>query len=402
MLENISNTDELIKEFCNGEGEFLEIHTLRPTSPALLNRDENGDAKTAIIGGSVRTLVSSQCRKAAIRHNALNSRSERTRRAPERIACYVKEKHPEVTDEYLEGVMKVVCGILKENSKDKTHHTTATVITVGKEDIQRIGDAIVEHFGLETIPAKDKTIEGELSALSDSCMLDYDVCLFGRMSTNQIVDTVDSASFFSFSFSVNENAGDNDTFTAQDTFDEQFSLFGHIGQGAAHMNDRTISSDTLYEYCGFSIPAYLENVMHGVDYSDKEVVKERLKHAFDYLLDVIRLCVVQAPTAMQHQMCSANNPVAYVTLTRGAQNVTYGDAFERKIVAKDDSSVLDVAVKKLVEEAKDDTFFYGEYLKKYWLSKKFASEANIENVDICTLNAMIEDLRDYFYVKAGI
>ena len=408
---DIYNTRDLIKELCNGQGEVLEIHNLRPTSPTLLNRDGNGDAKTAVIGGTVRTLISSQCRKASIRNEALNSRSERTRRAPERIACYIKETHPEVTEEYLKSAMQLVCEILGEHKDDKSkkedrHFITSVVVTVGKEDIKRIGDSIVEEYGLESIPKNVKTeFSKELATLVECCKLDYDVCLFGRMSTNEIVDTVDSASYFSFVFSVNENAGDNDTFTAQDTFDSQCSLFGDFGTGAGHLDDRTISSDTFYEYCGFSIPAYLENVMKGIDFEDKELVKERLKHAIDYLMEVVKLCVIQTPTTMQHQMCSMNNPVSFVTLTRGAQLTTYGDAYEHAINPRnfeDEKSILDVAVDKLVDAANDDTFFYGEYLKKYWLSKQYKDKANIDDINVCKLVEMLDDLRGYFYGQIGI
>ena len=401
----INNTHDLINLVCDGNGEFLEVHNLRSYAPVLLNRDGNGEAKTAVIGGSVRTIVSSQCRKSAIRHNALNSRSERTRRAPERTAYYMKKKYPDLKHEYLEGVMDTMCKILGEDTKKSKYHMTSTVITVGSEDIQRFASAIEKHCGLIDVPKESKELMDELKNLVDSCMLDYDVCLFGRMSTNQIVDTVDSASFFSFSFGVNENAGDNDYFVAQDIFDEQCSIFKNeiqkeFGNGAGHLNDRTINADTFYEYCGFSIPAYLENVMKGVDFGNKELIKERLKHAFDYLFEVLKLCVVQVPTAMQHQMCSVNKPVSYITLTQNAQNITYGDAFERKVVATEDMSIMDVAVNRFVEEANEDTFFYGEYIKKYWLNKKYDNA--IKHAESFTLIEMIKDLRDYFYGKVGL
>ncbi len=404
--EEINNTHDLINTLCDGKGMMLEVHNLRTFAPVLLNRDMNGEAKTAEIGGAVRTIVSSQCRKAAIRRNALNSRSERTRHAPKIIAYYMKEQHPELSHEYLDAVMDTVCKLFGEDKKKASYHMTSTVITIGDEDIKRIAKAIEDEFGLETPPKDDKkNLESKLSTLVKSCKIDYDVCLFGRMSTNQIISTVDSASYFGFSFSVNENCGDVDTFIAQDTFNDQCALFGaevktDLGQGAAHINDRTINADTFYEYCGFSIPAYLENVMYGVDFSDKELVKERVRKAFEYLFEVLKLCVVQVPTAMQHQMCSANKPVSYITLTQEAQNLTCGDAFERKVVATDDKSIMDVAVDRFVEDANDDTFFYGKYVKKYWLSKKY--ENRIKGAESMTLMNTIKDLEDYFYGKAGI
>ena len=401
----IKNVHDLIQVVCDGKGEFLEIHNLRAFAPVLLNRDGNGEAKKAEIGGAVRTIVSSQCRKAAIRKNALNCRSERTRRAPERIAYFMKEEHPELTDEYLEAVMDTVCKILGEDKKKVKYHMTSTVVTVGIEDIKRFAEAIIDEFGTETLPTATSELTNKLETLVECCKIDYDVCLFGRMSTNQVVSTVDSASFFGFSFGVNENAGDVDSFIAQDTFDDQCALFGadlkkELGHGAAHMNDRDINADTFYEYCGFSIPAYIENAMYGVDFNDTELVKERLRKAFEYLFEVLKLCVVQVPTAMQHQMCSASKPVSYITLTQDAQNVTYGDAFERKVVATEEKSIMDVAVDRFVEDVNDDTFFYGTYIKKYWLSKKY--ENHIEGAENITLISMLDDLKDYFYGKAGI
>ena len=141
--------------------------------------------------------------------------------------------------------------------------------------------------------------------------------------------------------------------------------------------------------------------MKGVDFNNKTFVKERLKHAFEYLFEIVKLCIIQTPTTMQHQMCSSSKPVSYITITQDAVNSTLDDAFERKITATDEKSVLDIAVEKFAISADDDEFFTGKYLKKYWINKQYADKANIKDVKTVTLIQMLDDLKDFYYGRIG-
>ena len=71
-FEEIHNTNDLIQKLFENHGTFLEIHSLRSYAAVLLNRDDNGDAKTAYIGGTKRTIISSQCKKSQFVKIALN------------------------------------------------------------------------------------------------------------------------------------------------------------------------------------------------------------------------------------------------------------------------------------------------------------------------------------------
>lgn len=105
-FEEIHNTNDLIQKIFENHGTFLEIHSLRSYAAVLLNRDDNGDAKTAYIGGTKRTIISSQCKKSAIRQDCIESRSSRTRRAPEGIVSYICETY-DIDDLHKDAYLKI-------------------------------------------------------------------------------------------------------------------------------------------------------------------------------------------------------------------------------------------------------------------------------------------------------
>lgn len=48
---------------------YLDVHALETVPPSCVNRDDTGSPKSAIYGGKVRSRVSSQAWKKAIREN---------------------------------------------------------------------------------------------------------------------------------------------------------------------------------------------------------------------------------------------------------------------------------------------------------------------------------------------
>ena len=46
---------------------YLDIHALQIMPPSCVNRDDTNTPKTCVYGGKIRTRVSSQCWKRAIR-----------------------------------------------------------------------------------------------------------------------------------------------------------------------------------------------------------------------------------------------------------------------------------------------------------------------------------------------
>ena len=143
--------------------------------------------------------------------------------------------------------------------------------------------------------------------------------------------------------------------------------------------------------------------MKGVDFENKEAIKERLKSAVDYFCEAVEKTITVVPTAMQHQMASFPDPVVYVTLKENARNTTFDDAFELAVEDGNGSSVMTESVKRLVESIKDSPFETGKVVGKYWISKKKYSElADIEGVEKVTLQDLLADIKGYLYGKIGI
>lgn len=434
-FDTIHNTHDLLQQLFKNQNCALAIHTLRSFGPVLLNRDDMGDAKRINLGGYTRTMISSQCIKAAIRRHLIEQMSNRTRRSPEIIAAYLKEKY-DLTDAQVEQYLKLAYLILTSKGDSKTdykfslnvintHYITGNTLNVSTEELESIGEELIKFFPLdhevefkEEKDAKKKVtgysiaqnadkkafkdLRDKLKSTIDATQINYDVALFGRMSTSGIVSSETSASSYSFAYSTNKNHNDSDYFTTQDIYLPATSLFKNLDEnsGASYLNNRDIGADTFYDYCNFDLDVYFENIMHGIDYSDAEAAKARLKQGIDFLLEVVESTLVVTPTSMQHQMASAPIPIAYITLSTNAARVTYNDAFEE--VIPDGRSIMKQSVEKLAESINDNPFETGETIVKYWISQKKYEPANLPGVVKCNMRAMLADIRGYLYGKIGI
>ncbi|MFI1415607.1 type I-E CRISPR-associated protein Cas7/Cse4/CasC [Streptomyces sp. NPDC020707] len=73
---------------------YIDLHALHPVPASLLNRGEDDEPKTLLLGGAMRAMVSSQAWKRAIRlqmEEELDEHAARTRNLPLRIADALRE-----------------------------------------------------------------------------------------------------------------------------------------------------------------------------------------------------------------------------------------------------------------------------------------------------------------------
>ena len=107
---------------------FINIHTLISHPSSMMNRDDSGLQKTAVFGGTVRSRISSQCLKRAIRQsdiytNAVEEKSIRTNKFDELLALCI-ESMPEAEPKLIEDVLlNMGSKIKKEKDKEsgETH-----------------------------------------------------------------------------------------------------------------------------------------------------------------------------------------------------------------------------------------------------------------------------------------
>lgn len=403
----INSTMDVINALFGGVGTFVEIHKLRSVGPTLLNRDGNGNAKTIQYGGFTRTVVSSQCRKAAIRAKETEIKTYRTRYVGRLVKEQVAADNPNAVEEYLVRVDEIVQDLFGGPDGDKGRIKIVT--SVGAEDINRIAKEIVKYYPINAedikvtkgrFDKKDKRyseLETKLRSLIKSSQVDYDIAMFGRMSTNTVIQSVDSAAFYNFAYTTNVSASDSDYFIAQDTFRKTFEDISD--NGAGHLDERDINAGCYYSYAGIALTTFVENIMKGINFEDKEQVKIRLRQAIDYLCDVIEKTITVMPTAMQHQMASFPDPeCVYMTIKSGAQNVTYDKAFEKPVYSDRNHSVAEKSVDRLVSQINNNKFDTADYKAKYWIGD---DEKAPEGAISTNLRQMLKGIKEYFYEQVG-
>lgn len=355
-----------------GKLPLIEIHTLRPVAAALMNCDMNGRQKTINIGGVTRNRLSSQCIKFAIRSEALDSDDWQTRFFPEMIAGKVKEKLTASGD-----TDKVDLGIeVAKMIFDKTKTTkggeaiTSQILRLADSEVDAHVDVICDKVREAKEGTELKKIleqcRKDLAAVVAKARLTPNIALFGRMATTDGVDTIYAAAQFGHAYGINPAQGDYDDFVATDDYIRMAGIVmdettpGAQQTGTAILQTRDIGADVFYEYGNVSTNVLFENLMKGRDLTD-EVVEETLQQVYNVTKDLARAFISIYPVAHKNTMVSAPEPAA-VCICRSTRKPirTFDMAFEKPIYGRENESVAEQGVKRMIEEidnAMHGTFF---------------------------------------------
>lgn len=239
----------------------VEFHILQSFPVTCLNRDDVGAPKTAVIGGSTRARVSSQCWKRQVRmelHNLGVSHGKRTKLIGKLIhdACLDLGANPDQAKACGEKLEQVF--IKKKTSKDTDNldseaspDKSDTLIFLSPKEIGKLAKAFAEHDFIPeaVITQKDpkkqakevSAIIGDLKQQTDA----LDVALFGRMVAQAAELNMEAAASFSHSISTHKVSNEIEFFTAMD--DLQTDV------GAAHMGSLEFNSATYYRYISLDL-----------------------------------------------------------------------------------------------------------------------------------------------------
>lgn len=227
----------------------IEFHILQSFPVTCLNRDDVGAPKTAVIGGSTRARVSSQCWKRQVRLALpqfgikLGSRTKKTAEIFTQ-ACQDAGATPE---------QAAACG-----SRISELLADNTLLFISDTEAR----AFAEHakslnFAVERL--KDKDLGKIAKKALDPSIDSLDIALFGRMVAKVTEMNQEAASSFSHAISTHRVSNDLDFFTALD--DRQDS---EEEQGSSHMGTNEFNSATYYRYISLDLGA-LSKVMDGED-----------------------------------------------------------------------------------------------------------------------------------------
>jgi CRISPR system Cascade subunit CasC len=253
---------------------FLQIHTLTSYPAALLNRDDQGFAKSVPFGSAVRTRVSSQCLKRHWRtHTGAHTLSElpvpetlRSRHTFERLVA-----QPLLDQGVDEAKVRAVAekvmdelGMAKAKKKDALQ--TGQVTVLGKPEVTFLKDLVAELVaGLDSADAKavdakvkealGKEGKKNLQRLGEQAGMGLSAALFGRMVTSDLLARTDAAIHVAHAFTVHEQQNEADYFSAIDDLERDE---GELGSG--HIGNVDLTSGLYYGYVVVDLPLLRSNL----------------------------------------------------------------------------------------------------------------------------------------------
>jgi CRISPR system Cascade subunit CasC len=238
----------------------VEFHILQSFPVTCLNRDDVGAPKTAIVGGTTRARVSSQCWKRYIRlaMRDLGSKlGNRTKLIKQLIwdACRNSGANEEQATKCAEKVEKI---FIKNADEESSNEKSDTLLFLSDSEVNKLADAFArESFDPDkVIKQKDaKKQAKEVSSIiekKDFSEDGLDIALFGRMVAQAATLNVEAAASFAHAISTHKVTNEVEFFTALDDCQTE--------QGSAHMGSLEFNSATYYRYISLDVGQLWESL----------------------------------------------------------------------------------------------------------------------------------------------
>ena len=246
-------------------GHKVEYHILQSFPVSCLNRDDVGAPKSAMIGGTQRARVSSQCWKRQVRlklHEQGISIGVRTKLIMDLIAneCAVLGATEEQAKDCGATAANFFGGV-KEGTSD-------TLMFISQTEAKAVAKAFYEiDFALPKIEKGDKKqtkdekkeskvlqlqIDKIMNAAFNPAFDGVDIALFGRMVASAPSMNVEAASSFAHAISTHKISNEVEFFTALDD--------NKTEQGSAHMGSLEFNAATYYRYVSLNLGQLWENL----------------------------------------------------------------------------------------------------------------------------------------------
>ncbi|WP_173934954.1 type I-E CRISPR-associated protein Cas7/Cse4/CasC [Chelativorans sp. Marseille-P2723] len=248
---------------------FLQIHTLHSYTAALLNRDDSGQAKRLVYGGTSRTRISSQCLKRhwrtaendphALQRIAGYVDSFRSRElVTEKVIAPLKGRYPDAVVAVLEpSFQKLVYG----EKADKGKKSRQTLL-LGQPELEWLAARAEEIAASASDPKVAEMAVAEwaktknFKAMSENTALPggLTAALFGRMVTSDPAANIDAPVHVAHAFTVHAAESEDDYFTAVDDLKRDDD-----DGGADTIQETEITCGLFYGYVVIDLPGLIAN-----------------------------------------------------------------------------------------------------------------------------------------------
>lgn len=256
----------------------IEFHILQSFPVTCLNRDDVGAPKTAIVGGSTRARVSSQCWKRQVRMQlkelgiVTGTRTKLLKQmvAQACLALDASEEQAEKCGVKIEQVFNKDADKKKGKKAKKGEEgaegpeeaeaageKTDTLIFLSPSEIAKLAEAFrAQGFDPDKVITQKGDKRGkEVAAIIGKPNLSVDgldVALFGRMVAQAATMNVEAAASFAHAISTHKVTNEVEFFTALDDMQEE--------PGSAHMGSLEFNSATYYRYVSLDVGQLWESL----------------------------------------------------------------------------------------------------------------------------------------------
>ena len=229
---------------------YIDINVLQSVPSSNINRDDTGAPKTAYYGGVVRSRVSSQSWKRAVRMLFKEQSADaewlagiRTMRGPLLLANELQKQDTNLSsDEAMEQAV-VVFNKAKIKLDKKTNQTKA-LLMLSHGQIEKLAEYVLQNSELDSKAVKE-VLQGNHS---------LDMALFGRMVADDPSLNVDAACQVAHAISTHEIVPEYDYYTAVD--DEK----ADDESGSAMIGTIEYDSATLYRYANVNVNELVQSL----------------------------------------------------------------------------------------------------------------------------------------------
>lgn len=322
---------------------YVEIHALQNVPPSNVNRDDSGTPKTATYGGVVRSRVSSQSWKKAIRddfNDTLDPKEvgTRSRQLVAEIATAISKSREDLADRAEDLAVNAMeaAGFKKPVPQKRGKATEGTpetgyLVFMSQRQIDALAGAAIEAS-----EEKDPTAAMKAAKVKDLVDADHsiDIALFGRMVADSTDLNVDAACQVAHALSVHEAVPEYDFYTAVD--DAKSRSEDVADSGAGMMGTVGFVSSTLYRYAAVNVDQLRINL------GNDEAVGKAIE-AF------LRSFIQAMPSGKQNSFASGTRPSAILVTVASGQPTNLVGAFERPLRAK--GGYMAPAVEALAQHA---------------------------------------------------
>ncbi|TVZ90484.1 type I-E CRISPR-associated protein Cas7/Cse4/CasC [Streptomyces sp. BK340] len=338
---------------------FICVHVLQTVPFANLNRDDTNSVKTVQYGGVLRTRVSSQCWKRAVRtdfQNRIGQKALRTRRVGERVSRQLAEERgwPQELAARAGAHLAVASGIKFElEEKDKQVQVNKVIgnalVYVPQTAVTELAD-LAEAHRAELEKAKD------IKKSSDKSVLPKDevaavlrtrngvINLFGRMLAEVDDAGVDGAVQVAHAMTTHATDIEIDYFSAVDDVTDDWN----DSSGSGHMGHAEFSAGTFYRYATIDLAELADNL--GGDTSAARELAEAFLHSF-----------IQSLPQAKKNSTAPNTPPDLIHLTvRADRPLSLAAAFEKPVRMATDGGFAAASRDALAQYADAVNTFMGD------------------------------------------